>query len=152
MYMPQYINRTIEEVVSNYRCPFCLNEYKTKTAVKNHAKKCNDNYDIGESLDNIFVDENITANEIIQRQDEITHFTKLLTINNDLAKIQTQTPEEIRNNIKQSLRQKFNNDYYEVGDIYRIYEFFFGLTEADKINRINENYLVINKHLTPTEL
>ena len=82
--------------------------------------------------------DDISASDMIKWQEEVIKLIKELTISNELSLIQTQTPEQIRKNIRERMKTRTDNDYIEEYDIYRIYEFFFGLTEADINNRKQE--------------
>lgn len=134
--MPEYINRTLIDIKFGLRCPFCSNSFKSKSGVITHAKHCSENSEQEESLDEIIVWEEYSATDMIRWQDEITKLVKELVNSNNLALIQTQAPEQIRENIRTRMKIRTENDYIEECDIYRIYEFFFGLSEED--NRTEE--------------
>lgn len=136
--MPEYINRTLTEAVFGLRCPFCSNKYESRSEVITHAKHCSENTDPGERLDDIIVWKDNSAIDMINWQDEITKLAKELIVSNELALLQTQTPEQIRETIRNKMKQRTYNNYIEECDIYRIYEFFFGLTETDINNRTEE--------------
>jgi hypothetical protein len=136
--MPIYINRTLTEVVFGLRCPFCSNKYKSKSGVITHAKHCSENTDPDISLVDIIVWKDNSAIDMINWEDEITKLAKELIVSNELALIQTQTPEQIRETIRYKMKQRTFNNYIEEFDIYRIYEFFFGLTETDINKRTEE--------------
>jgi hemerythrin superfamily protein len=82
--------------------------------------------------------DDISASDMIKWQEEVIKLIKELTISNELSLIQTQTPEQIRKNIREIMKTRTDNNYIEEYDIYRIYEFFFELTEADINNRKQE--------------
>ncbi len=129
--MPHYITRIPAEVHFGLNCPFCSNIFKTKSGILSHAKHCVDNDNLDDDLEDIIVWEDITALDWIECQVEISKFVKELASSNMLATIQTQTPEEIREYIRAITHTRVNGSYIDEYDIYRIYEYFFGLTEAD---------------------
>jgi len=136
--MPTYINKTLADVVLDLRCPFCSNNYRSKSGLIKHIKHCKENPDPELILDDAFIMDDISASDMIKWQEEVIKLIKELTISNELSLIQTQTPEQIRKNIRERMKTRTDNDYIEEYDIYRIYEFFFELTEADINNRKQE--------------
>jgi hypothetical protein len=80
--MPTYINRTIEDVNLSYRCSFCSGRYKSKSGVKNHMKRCDDNHEQGEELSNIMLYDNASAEDMIISQDVVLRLTTELIQNN----------------------------------------------------------------------
>lgn len=147
--MPQYINRKLNEVLFGLRCPFCSNNYKSKSGVITHAKHCSENTDPNESLDDLIVWEDNSATDMINWQNELSNLAKELIISNELAVLQNQTPEQIRETIRNKMKQRTANNYIEECDIYRIYEFFFGLTETDINNRKEEQCTRVMKMFYP---
>lgn len=136
--MPTYITRTVTDVNFGFSCPFCANKYKSKSGLITHAKHCKENPEPGETFDDIVVWEGASATDMITWQEEVIKLTKELIVSNEMTLIQSQEPEQIRDNIRQRLIVRMQNNYVEESDIYRIYEFFFGLTDADVNNRIKE--------------
>jgi len=136
--MPEYMYRNFGEFDVCLQCPFCGNDYKTKSGIISHAKHCNDNPDTELSLDNIIVWKSASALDMIKWQAEVPKLVKELINSSELAIIQTHTPEQIREDIRTRMRLRTANNYIEECDIYNIYEFFFGLTETDIKNRSDE--------------
>jgi hypothetical protein len=149
--MPEYIIRTLDDINFSLRCPLCSNSYKSKSGVITHAKHCSENSEQEESLNDVIVWKDYSATDMIIWQDELTKLVKELVNSNELALIQTQTPEQIRENIRQRMKARTSNDYIEECDIYRIYEFFFGLTETDIKSRTDEACIRMRKLLFPSD-
>lgn len=149
--MPVYINRNLEEVAFGLRCPFCSNNYKSKSGLITHAKHCSENTDPKECLEHIIIWEDYSVSDLIIWQDEITKLAKELIISNEMLLIQGESPEQIRDFIRNKIKNRTCNNYIEEYDIYRIYEFFFGLSETDKNNRKEEQCARIMKMFYPQD-
>lgn len=145
--MPTYTNRSLSDVRFGFTCPFCSTSYKSTSGVTTHAKQCDDNPEPDEDLDDVIVWGETSASNMIHWQSEISKLVKELIRSNELAVMQTQTPEQIREFIRQRMKNRTMNEYNEESDIYRIYEFFFGLTETDIHTRGNAFCIRMKKYL-----
>ena len=148
--MPTYINRILADMDFRLRCPFCSNGFKAKSGLITHTKHCDGNPDSQDSLDNIIVDD-YSASHMIKWQEEVSKLVKELINTNELALISTQTPEQIRENIRLRMRQRIGSNYSEESDIYSIYEFFFGLSETDIASRNEEFYNRMKEMFDPQD-
>ena len=149
--MPVYINRNLSDITFGFSCPFCHNNYKTKAGLITHTKYCSDNEESGESLEYIFVSENNSAADMINWQNEIIKLTKELVVSNELALLESQSPEHIREIIRGKMKTRTYNNYIEECDIYNVYEFFFGLSETDNHNRKEEACVRLMKMFNPQD-
>ena len=145
--MPTYSNRLLTDVSFGFTCPFCSKSYKSNSGVTTHARHCDDNPVSDEDLDDVIVWEETSASKMIHWQSEISKLVKELIRSNELAVMQTQTPEQIREFIRERMKNRTMNEYNEESDIYRIYDFFFGLTETDIHTRDNEFCIRMKKLL-----
>jgi hypothetical protein len=146
--MPVYTPQT-EETINIYAildCPFCSYRspsVKYRSQMLNHIKKCNEHE---QENDNIEDDEHDEDGETIRQyldwRINLINTVKKFIRTNELDLINNQTPEQIREYIKNKLLENIVRDRRIDIDTFWIYTKFFELCEVEsqKWNNVIEEY------------
>jgi hypothetical protein len=128
-----YTNKVVEEIPKWLQCPLC-GDYETKylNYFIKHFNNC-ENYDGHiDDIESYDIDDNITIGDFIKQELNCIETTKILIKTNELNNIQTQTPSQIREYIKNKLMINIPSYLSIDMDIIKIYEFFFGISEESE--------------------
>lgn len=114
-----------------YPCVFCCEFFKTKYQQMSHMEECAEEHTGEEYDEEYMIDDDLTVGDI-NRDNEIYESTiKNFIRSNELEALSNQQGEFIERYIKRKL---FENGMSLIEDhkVFKIYEFFFEVTEAEK--------------------
>jgi hypothetical protein len=142
-----YNQKTLNEVKGwfKYNCPCCGNyTCKTKATIIKHIHSCESNEYIGEPLDNIIIYEGIllyTAEDSLKEADAfiktVTYFVNTNSLEIEQYKQGHQIRDIIKNKLKEYIPENLTLDMFT----FQIYSIFFDMTEEDKLEenrQVNE--------------
>lgn len=143
--MPAYLRRTPAEFPTEFcrspanpegfefYCCFCLNHYRTRRGLIQHMRRCDDNPDVDQDLEELYIDDNETVGDFLNNHEIISNTVKIYIRTNELESFSDRSGTEIQNIIEAKLR---DNGYADHTDLYRvkflIYQFFFETTDTEK--------------------
>lgn len=146
--MPVYTPQTAESINLHavLACPFCSYSSPTvkyRSQILNHIKKC-DEYEQGDDIieDDECGEGDETIGHYLDWRINLINVVKKFIRTNELALINTQTPEEIRSYIKNKLVENITPDRRTEMDSFWIYKKFFEMDEIEdqKLMDIMEEY------------
>jgi len=136
--MPVYTQQ-IADTINLYKvleCPFCSYSSPTvkyKSQMLSHIKKC-DNYEQTDDNieDNVYGEEDETIGYYLDWRVNLINIVKKFIRTNELALINTQTPEQLRAYIKSKLLENMTTDRRIYLDTFWIYTKFFEMNDIER--------------------
>ena len=146
--MPIYKPQTVESInlYSVLDCPFCSYSsinIKYRSQILNHIKKCNEHEQENNNIeDDSCCDDEETVGHYLDWSINLINTVKKFIRTNELAIINSQTPEEIRLYIKKNLLENILIDRRADLDTFWIYRWFFEMDELEdqKLDKVMEEY------------
>jgi len=140
-----YHQKTLNDVKDwfRYNCP-CCDDYncKTKTTIIKHINSCSSNDYIGEPLDNIIIHENegvsYTAENYIKEAEAfiktVTYFVNTNSLDREQHKQGSQIRDIIKNKLKEYLPENLTLHIFT----FQIYSIFFDMTDEDRAEQAEQ--------------
>jgi hypothetical protein len=146
--MPIYKPQTVESInlYTVLDCPFCSyssTSIKYKSQILNHIKKCNEHEQENNNIEDDCCDDGEeTVGHYLDWRINLTNIVKKFIRTNELALINSQTPEQIRLYIKKNLLENILIDRRADLDTFWIYRLFFEMDELEdqKLDEVMEEY------------
>ena len=141
--MPSYIHRTVKDIknepkLSLFYCLHgCSKTFKTTRGLLEHTHHCEENEDIDEEPEDMYLDEETTVCDKINQYELELNLVKHFIKTKELQSLQDSSGEIIREHIITKLVQSSieNAILFKEFDLkiagFTIYKFFFGLTDEE---------------------